>query len=328
MADWDPLSATSTGGTPSKTALHRARADFRRLCEEPLEGIVVSPDAKDPLRFHALLSGPAGTPYEGGSFYFVLRLPNDYPHSPPRARIMTTGGGAVRFNPNLYANGKVCLSILGTWQGPGWSPAQNLSSVLLSVQSLMGERPYSNEPGHEVARSEKDVGDLNDILVHETLRVACLGNVRLRPQEEARAAAALAGRRGGAGGGAGGGGGGAGAGVAAAGGGSSSSSAAAAPSGAAARAAAAAAAAAALPDDLLAAARESFLAQQEALLARCDSFAGRLDGAAFRDPFDEQRGAFAFRELRRALAVAAEGLGALGGAGAGAGAEGEDGAVV
>jgi len=29
--------------------------------------------------------------------------------------LMTTGGGTCRFNPNFYANGKVCLSILGTW---------------------------------------------------------------------------------------------------------------------------------------------------------------------------------------------------------------------
>jgi ubiquitin-conjugating enzyme E2 Z len=105
MADWDPTAAQP--GAPSKPALHRARVDYRRLCEEPLEGIVAVPDAKDAMKFHVLVSGPTGTPYEGGSFYFLLRLPNDYPHSPPRARIMTTGGGVVRFNPNLYANGKV-----------------------------------------------------------------------------------------------------------------------------------------------------------------------------------------------------------------------------
>ena len=58
---------------------------------------------------------------------------------------MTTGGGAVRFNPNLYRNGKVCLSILGTWSGPGWSPVQSISSVLLSIQSLMNTKPYHNE---------------------------------------------------------------------------------------------------------------------------------------------------------------------------------------
>ena len=45
MADWDPL-GPSQGGAPSKTALHRARMDYRRLCEEPLEGIVAVPDEK------------------------------------------------------------------------------------------------------------------------------------------------------------------------------------------------------------------------------------------------------------------------------------------
>lgn len=39
--------------------------------------------------------------------------------------LLTTGGGTVRFNPNLYNCGKVCLSLLGTWsagQGEAWNP--------------------------------------------------------------------------------------------------------------------------------------------------------------------------------------------------------------
>jgi hypothetical protein len=35
-----------------------------------------------------------------------------------------------RLNPNLYHDGKVCLSLLGTWSGPGWVPGQ---STLLQV---------------------------------------------------------------------------------------------------------------------------------------------------------------------------------------------------
>ncbi|KAH9375391.1 hypothetical protein HPB48_017181 [Haemaphysalis longicornis] len=62
---------------------------------------------------HALIVGPRSTPYEGGLFHFLLKCPPDYPIRPPRVRLMTTDGGAVRFGPNLYADGKVCLSILG-----------------------------------------------------------------------------------------------------------------------------------------------------------------------------------------------------------------------
>ena len=36
-----------------------------------------------------------------------------------------------------------------TWPGPAWTAAQSLLSVLVSIQSLMNERPYHNEPGYE-----------------------------------------------------------------------------------------------------------------------------------------------------------------------------------
>ena len=72
-----------------------------------------------------------------GLFVFDVVLPADYPSSPPHVRIVTTGGGRVRFNPNLYNCGKVCLSLLGTWSGPGWQPDK---STLLQVTGVAGGR--------------------------------------------------------------------------------------------------------------------------------------------------------------------------------------------
>ncbi|KAH7971530.1 hypothetical protein HPB49_025564 [Dermacentor silvarum] len=47
-----------------------------------------------------------------------------------------------------YVDGpQVCLSILGTFPGPAWSPAQGIGSVLVSIQSLLNEQPFYNEPG-------------------------------------------------------------------------------------------------------------------------------------------------------------------------------------
>ena len=45
----------------------------------------------------------------------------------------------------------MCLSLLGTWQGPGWVPGTStLSQVLLSIQSqIMCDTPYANEPSFE-----------------------------------------------------------------------------------------------------------------------------------------------------------------------------------
>ncbi|KAH9368110.1 hypothetical protein HPB48_013748 [Haemaphysalis longicornis] len=110
-------------------------------------------------QIHALVIGPLDTPYEGGFFHFFIKCPTDYPIAPPRVRLMTTDRGRVRFNPNLYACGKVCLSILGTWSGPSWSAAQGLGSVLVSIQN----------PG--------DAARYNAIIQHETVRVAVCDTV-------------------------------------------------------------------------------------------------------------------------------------------------------
>ena len=62
-----------------------------------------------------LIEGPARTPYEDGLFLFDVQLPNDYPSSPPVFHYVSHC--SERLNPNLYEDGKVCVSLLGTWSG-------------------------------------------------------------------------------------------------------------------------------------------------------------------------------------------------------------------
>ncbi|OWK50511.1 Ubiquitin-conjugating enzyme E2 Z, partial [Lonchura striata] len=146
--------------------------DIMSIYKEPPPGMFVVPDPQDMTKIHALITGPFDTPYEGGFFLFLFRCPPDYPIHPPRVKLLTTGNNTVRFNPNFYRNGKVCLSILGTWTGPAWSPAQSISSVLISIQSLMTENPYHNEPGFEQERHPGDSKNYNECIRHETIRVA------------------------------------------------------------------------------------------------------------------------------------------------------------
>lgn len=91
---------------------------------------------------------------------------------------MTTGGGKTRFNPNLYACGRVCLSILGTWSGPPWTAAMNLHSVVLSIQSLMNKEPFYNEPGFTKHKKFDNASKLySDKVIFDTLQVAVYGMV-------------------------------------------------------------------------------------------------------------------------------------------------------
>ncbi|CAH0383910.1 unnamed protein product [Bemisia tabaci] len=104
-----------------------------------------------------LITGPAETPYMNGCFEFDVYFPKDYPTSPMLINLETTGQHTVRFNPNLYNDGKVCLSVLNTWHGrpeEKWN-AQTSSflQVLVSIQSLiLVPEPYFNEPGYERSR--------------------------------------------------------------------------------------------------------------------------------------------------------------------------------
>ncbi|KAA6355254.1 MAG: putative Ubiquitin-conjugating BIR-domain enzyme, partial [Streblomastix strix] len=116
--------------------------------------IFIAVDENSTQLIKALIVGPMNTPYEQGLFEFDILIPQQYPQAPPKVEIVTTGGGTVRFNPNLYDNGKVCLSLLGTWsgaQGEKWHPQHStLLQVLVSIQALiLVDQPYFNEPGYE-----------------------------------------------------------------------------------------------------------------------------------------------------------------------------------
>jgi baculoviral IAP repeat-containing protein 6 len=101
-----------------------------------------------------LITGPDKTPYESGCFQFDMYLESDYPKVSPKINLMTTGHGSVRFNPNLYNCGKVCLSLLGTWPGGAneeWNEeTSTILQLMISIQSLIFvPEPYFNEPGYE-----------------------------------------------------------------------------------------------------------------------------------------------------------------------------------
>ncbi|KAH8652075.1 ubiquitin-conjugating enzyme/RWD-like protein [Xylariales sp. PMI_506] len=115
------------------------------------EGVFITHGSSRLDVMKVLIIGPNDTPYEYGLFEFDLYCPINYPNEPPKMCFKTTGGWRIRFNPNLYSDGKVCLSLLGTWSGEPWRPTQStLLQVLVSIQSMiLCEQPWYNEPGRE-----------------------------------------------------------------------------------------------------------------------------------------------------------------------------------
>lgn len=127
----------------------------------------------------ALIVGPQGTPYEHGFYFFDIQIPDNYPLQPPHVDFKT-GDGRVRFNPNLYVEGKVCLSILGTWSGPSWTTSCQLRTVLVSIQSLLNEHPIQNEPGHE-KENGRDDKVYSEIIRYENIAVGVVRMLKRTP---------------------------------------------------------------------------------------------------------------------------------------------------
>ncbi|KAF8076356.1 hypothetical protein FPV67DRAFT_412956 [Lyophyllum atratum] len=132
----------------------------------------------------ALITGPEGTPYYNGCYLFDIFLGPSYNQSPPSVKYMTTNGGKYRFNPNLYADGKVCLSLLGTWTGPGWvSGRSTLLQVLISIQSMiLCDEPYLNEPGWAQSAGTPQSHAYSANVRRMVVKTAMLGNLKNPPE--------------------------------------------------------------------------------------------------------------------------------------------------
>ncbi|KAH7958849.1 hypothetical protein HPB49_005811 [Dermacentor silvarum] len=179
---WDPLKYLEE--EPSPVCLERLKRGIFDFVAKPPPRLFIVPEESDITRIHVLMLGAPGSPYEGGAFQFFIKCPPDYPVNPPRVRFLTTDGGRVRFHAHLCTTGMVCLSTLGTVNaGPGWDPAQSLSSTLLSIQELLGQRPLD-----EFVREARagDAANYDIFIQHETIRVAVCDQVDAAFREDAQ----------------------------------------------------------------------------------------------------------------------------------------------
>nr|XP_037279752.1 ubiquitin-conjugating enzyme E2 Z-like [Rhipicephalus microplus] len=125
--------------TPSQECLHRVKRDLAEFHADPPPGVFMAPEEDNLTTVHAVVMGTEGTSYQGGFFHLLMKCTNAYPMSPPKVRFMTTDGGRVTFIPHISAGGHICLSLLGTMAGPPWTPALNMTTVAVSIQSMLDD---------------------------------------------------------------------------------------------------------------------------------------------------------------------------------------------
>jgi ubiquitin-conjugating enzyme E2 C len=100
------------------------------LMLHPTPGISAFPSDENMSLWTATIDGPSATPYESLIFKLTFDFPSNYPYAPPVVLFKTP-----IYHPNVDFSGRICLDILKD----KWSAVYNIGTVLLSLQSLLGE---------------------------------------------------------------------------------------------------------------------------------------------------------------------------------------------
>ena len=99
-------------------------------------GILAFPESDNMFSWVGTINGGKDTVYEGLSYKLSLHFQVDYPFTPPQVKFET-----ACFHPNVDQYGSICLDILQD----KWSFAYGVQTVLLSIQSILGE-PNKKSP--------------------------------------------------------------------------------------------------------------------------------------------------------------------------------------
>ena len=115
----------------------RITKELKAIKKEEDASISAEPINDNLNQWKATIIGPIGTAYEYGIFNLKVDIPANYPLIPPKIQFITPV-----YHPNINRSGHICLDIL---KESGWSPAQTIRTLLISIISLL-DNPNPDDP--------------------------------------------------------------------------------------------------------------------------------------------------------------------------------------
>ncbi|CAG8620452.1 16273_t:CDS:2 [Acaulospora morrowiae] len=113
---------------PTSSSAKRIQKELAEISLDPPCNCSAGPKGDNLYEWVSTITGPAGSPYDGGIFFLDITFPQDYPFKPPKIVYRTR-----IYHCNINSSGQICLDILKD----NWSPALTISKVLLSICSLL-----------------------------------------------------------------------------------------------------------------------------------------------------------------------------------------------
>lgn len=137
------------------------RRQLNELGKNPVDLVSVGlTDDSNVYSWELLVLGPDETLFEGGFFKARLVFPTDFPNMPPTMTFLSE-----MWHPNIYSDGRVCISIL---HPPGedamsmesaderWRPILGVEQILISVISMLSDPNDESAANVDAAKMWRD----------------------------------------------------------------------------------------------------------------------------------------------------------------------------
>jgi ubiquitin-protein ligase len=140
LSDESLRQAVANRAAPSLAALRRIVAELGNFSTGlPLHvasSCFVRVDSSRLDVMSVLITGPDRTPYAGGCFIFDIRIPANFPSSPPSIELVNKPTAVI--HPNINSLGAVCMNLLQTGRDSEWSEhSSSILQILITIQALI-----------------------------------------------------------------------------------------------------------------------------------------------------------------------------------------------
>lgn len=131
-------------------SINRLRSELKEISNDSYYYYSIFPQKNNFYKWDGILIGPQDSIFEGANIKISLEFPLEYPNKPPIFYFVTP-----LFHPNVYKDGKVCISILHEGidefeyesLSERWTPSQSINTILISIHSILAN-PNLDSPAN------------------------------------------------------------------------------------------------------------------------------------------------------------------------------------